>query len=124
MPKKNKILIAEDDPYLSKIMSATLKEEEFEVEMAKDGVEALKKIKKDDYALVLLDLIMPIKDGFEVLKELKKAKIKTPVLVFSNLSQERDETQVFALGAKEYFIKSDMSIEDVVKTVKRYTTKK
>jgi DNA-binding response OmpR family regulator len=117
-PKR--ILIAEDDPFLSKVMMSTLKDEGFDVELAHDGVEALAKIAKNGYSLVLLDLIMPNKNGFDVLKELRAKKKKIPVLVFSNLSQDEDKKEAFSLGAKGYFVKSDMSIDEVAATVKKY----
>lgn len=117
-----KILIAEDDPFLMKVLGTILKDEGFEVELAKDGAEALKKIQDDGYSLVLLDLIMPKKTGFEVLEEAKKEGVKTPILVFSNLSQDEDKEEALSLGAREYFVKSDMSIDDVAAAVKKYLT--
>ena len=115
-----KILIAEDDQFLSKVLGTILGDEGFAVEKAFNGEEAIQKIKKDGYKLILLDLIMPKKTGFEVLEEMKKAKIKTPVLVFSNLSQPEDRKEALRLGAKDYFVKSNMSVDEVVKEVKKY----
>lgn len=126
MPKISKkspgktILIAEDDPFLSKIIRNRLAEEGFAIDTATDGDETLKKLSTNTYALVTLDLIMPNKNGFEVLAELKKQKIKVPVLVFTNLAQSEDEREVMSLGAKGYYVKSDISIDELVKTVKQY----
>lgn len=116
-----KILLAEDDPFLAKIMLNRLKEEGYDVTHVTDGVAALEKLQKTAYAVLLLDLIMPNMNGFEVLKAIKKAKMKLPVLVFSNLSQQDDEREARALGAKDYFIKSNISIDEVVQAVRRYT---
>ncbi len=113
-----KILITEDDPFLVKISSNRLKEEGFEVDQANDGEEALALMEKNKYAMVLLDLIMPKKDGFAVLKELAERKDKTPVFVFSNLSQEEDKEEVLKLGAKGFYIKSDVAIDELVEIVK------
>jgi DNA-binding response OmpR family regulator len=115
-----KILIAEDDPFLSKVLGTILVDEGFTVEKALNGEEALQKIKKDGFRLVLLDLIMPKMTGFEVLEELKKVKIKVPILVFSNLSQPEDKKEALSLGAKGFYVKSDMSIDGVIKEVKKY----
>ena len=115
-----KILIAEDDPFLSKVMDSYLKDEGFDIDKATDGEEAFNKIKENGYALVLLDLIMPKKTGFEVLEELKKDGNETPILVFSNLSQPEDKEEASKLGAKDYFVKSDMSVDEVTATVKKY----
>lgn len=121
MAKKiKKILIAEDDPFLTKVLGTILEDEGFSVDRASDGNEALKKIMKDGHSLVLLDLIMPGKTGFEVLEEAKKMKIKTPILVFSNLSQDEDKKEALSLGAKGFYVKSDMSIDEIVKAVKKY----
>ena len=120
MAKTYKILVAEDDPFLVKIIGNRLKEEGFNVDTVNDGNEALSKINADGYSVVLLDLIMPNKDGFEVLAELKKKENKTPVIVFSNLSQTEDKEEVMKLGAKDFFVKSDISIDEVVKAVKSF----
>ena len=120
MASQKKILIAEDDPFLVKIIKNRLTEEGFNVEIATNGEEALKKILKNKYVVVLLDLIMPVKDGFQVLTGLNKIKNVTPVLVFTNLSQEEDKDEVMRLGAKGYYVKSDISIDELVKTVKDF----
>lgn len=117
-PKK--ILIAEDDPFLMKVLGTILQDEGFEVDLAKDGAAALNLIEDDGYSLILLDLIMPKITGFEILEESKKKGIKTPILVFSNLSQPEDKAECHKLGAKAYFVKSDMSIDEVVVAVKKY----
>ncbi|MBU0727878.1 response regulator, partial [Patescibacteria group bacterium] len=67
MTKNNKILIAEDNPFLAKLTSNHLKGEGFDIDVAEDGEQTLDKMKKSNYAMLLLDLIMPNKDGFEVL---------------------------------------------------------
>ncbi len=116
---KKRILIAEDDPFLMKVITVTLKQEGYEVDHANDGVEALGFLSKKKYSLVLLDLIMPNKDGFEVLKELNKKKNKTPVLVFTNLSQEEDEKEVMKLGAKGYYVKSNLPLSALSNIIER-----
>ncbi len=118
--KPTRILIAEDDPFLMKVLGTILRDEGFEVDSAKDGAEAIDRIVDDGYSVILLDLIMPKKTGFDVLQEAKKKGIKTPILVFSNLSQEEDKVEALKLGAKEFFVKSDMSIGEVTDAVKNY----
>jgi len=121
-PEPASILLVEDDPFLLKIMGYYLSRE-FNLDRAHDGAEALNKIRQNKYAVVLLDLVMPVKDGFTVLKELKKEKVDTPVLVFSNLSQNQEKKQALALGAEGYFVKSDMAITDVTKIVEKFIRK-
>lgn len=119
-----KILIAEDDPFLSKIIGNRLREEGFFVDTASDGEEALNMVGKGKYSLLMLDLIMPVKTGFEVLQELKSSNNNTPALVFTNLAQEEDRKEVLSLGAKGYYVKSDIAINDLVSTVKKFINAK
>lgn len=121
MKEQKKILIAEDDPFLIKIMGNRLKEEGFVVDTVNDGKSALRELGKNDYKALLLDLIMPIMDGFEVLAALKEKKGSPPVFVFSNLSQAEDRKEAMELGAKGYYIKSDISIGDIVKVIEEAT---
>ena len=116
-----KILIVEDDPFLSKVLGATLKNEGLEVDLAHDGEAALDFIGKNNYKVILLDLVMPVKNGFDVLAELKKKKNKTPVLVFTNLSQEEDKREVMNLGAKGFYVKSNIAISEIIKVVREFT---
>ncbi len=116
----NKILIAEDDPFLVKIMANRLREEGFEVETANDGEEAIQKLEGCSYALLMLDLIMPNKNGFEVLQQMKEDHCDIPVLVFTNLSQEEDKEEVMSLGAKGYYVKSDIAIDELVEVIRKH----
>lgn len=118
-----KILIAEDDHFLAKVYQAKFSKAGFEIQMAKDGVEALEILAKFVPDLILLDLVMPRKDGFAVLSELKKSDQwkKIPVIVTTNLSQPEDKEKVKAMGASEYIIKSDVSIAEIVEKVINFT---
>lgn len=123
MLKKTKyILIAEDEEAYSRVLKYKLEEEGFEIVVAINGAEALTAAHAKKPDLLLLDLIMPVMDGFEVLEkwtadpELKKV----PVIVLSNLGQEEDIKKTTALGAKDYFIKSDMNLVDMIEKIKKY----
>ena len=113
---KIKILLAEDDRFLSKVMGNKLSRKGYDVIIAGDGVEAISKIKSETIDLVLLDLVMPNKDGFDVLEEIKKSGKfkKLPIIVLSNLGQDEDIKRAKALGAYDYMVKSDMPINDVI----------
>ena len=118
---KNKlILVAEDDKALSRILTLKLENEAYEVILALDGQEALNLIKERKPNLVLLDLIMPVKNGFEVLEELQKEKTNTPIIVLSNLGQEEDIKKSKDLGAKDYFIKSEIDLSAVVEKINTF----
>lgn len=118
--KQIKILVAEDDPFLSKVAGATLESKGYKVDKAITGKQAIKMLEKDGYSMVMLDLIMPEMDGFEVLEIVKKKNIKTPVVVFSNLSQDEDKKEALALGAKDFFVKSNITLDELVAAVEKY----
>ena len=116
--KKKRVLVAEDERSMARALALKLESEGFEVVNAYDGQEALDALGKGKFNVMLLDLIMPEVDGFKVLEEMKAKKISVPVIVSTNLSQSEDETRARDLGAKDYFVKSNTSISDVVKHVK------
>lgn len=121
MTKKVKhILIAEDEEAYSRVLKYKLEDEGFTVSTAINGVEALKGAQNKKPDLLLLDLIMPVMDGFEVLEKWSKDAVlkKIPVIVLSNLGQEEDIKRTTALGAKDYFIKTDMELVKVVEKVR------
>lgn len=116
-----KVLIVEDDRFLSSAYKMKLAKEQYEVELAFDGEEAVEKALSFSPDIILLDLIMPKKDGFETLKDLKSnPKLKDiPVIVSSNLGQKEDIDKALALGAKDYFVKSDISLGDLLEKIKK-----
>ena len=119
MLKKKKILVVEDDRFLSDIYKRQLAEKGHQVEVAVNGKEALEKLEMMVPDVILLDLIMPGMDGFDFLAELRKqpAHEKRRVIVLTNLGQDGDKERCHTLGVKEYFVKTEMSIEDVVNAV-------
>lgn len=117
LPKK--ILIADDEKAISKALVLKLTNVGFVVEAAVNGNEAIEKIKANKFDLIVLDLIMPEKDGFAVLEYMRDNKIACPVLVASNLSQEDDLKRAKELGAVDYFIKSNVSLQDIIANIKK-----
>lgn len=116
----NRILIAEDDKFLANAYRVKLEKEGFESVIAIDGEEALTALNSSDFDLIILDLIMPKKDGFQTLEEIKASdKLKDiPVLIASNLGQKEDIDRGMELGAVDYIVKSDMSMEGLVSKIK------
>ena len=120
-----KILVVEDDPFLSNLLKVRLEKERLNVILAKDGDEAIKKIQETDPDLILLDLILPKKSGFEVLQNISldpNFKNK-PVVIISNLGQTIDVQKAKELGAVEYFIKAKISIDDLILKIKEFISK-
>jgi len=123
--KKQKILMIEEDRFLRKIYKNKLSKENFEFIEATNGEEGLNKIVSEKPDIVLLDLILTRKSGFDVLVEMKrngKTK-KIPVIILSNLGQESDIKRGLSLGAKEYLVKTEISLFDVVNKIKEWSVK-
>lgn len=116
------VLIIEDDEQVVRVYTIKLKQEGVETIGAVDGEAGLEKIVSEKPDLVLLDLMLPKKDGFWVLEEMvKKPELKKiPVVVLSNLGQEEDKKRALKLGVKEYLVKADISIKEVVEKIKKY----
>ena len=121
-----KVLLVEDDPFLSNLLKVRLQKENVDVLLARDGEEALKRIEEDRPSLVLLDLILPKKSGFEILEKISTdPQLKDmPVIILSNLGQTSDIQRGKELGAIEYYVKAKISIDDLVGKVKTFLTKK
>ncbi|HEY3483294.1 MAG TPA: response regulator [Streptomyces sp.] len=114
-----RVLLAEDDRFLRKAAETALKRHGFTVVAAVDGEEALRLARAAPPDLVLLDLIMPRMQGFEVLRALKAdpATAPIPVVILSNLGQDGDMKQAMDAGAAGYFVKANLSLQDLVKRV-------
>lgn len=117
MNTTKKILIIEDEKSLARALELKLTHEGFEATVIFNGEDAVELLKKESYDLILLDLIMPKMDGFTVLAILKVKKIKTPVIVLTNLSQQNDMRRTKEFGAKEFFIKSNTPIAAIAERV-------
>jgi DNA-binding response OmpR family regulator len=115
-----KILVVEDDKYLAGAYRAKLLKMAFEVKTAADGEEALEILKEFTPDLILLDLVMPRKDGFATLEEIKNSNQwkNIPVLIATNLGQKEDIDRGMKLGAADYLVKTDTSVDDFINKVK------
>lgn len=121
MPEEaKKIMVIEDDRFLSSLIKARLEKDGFTVIQAFDGEEAMQLLKADKPNLVILDLIMPKVTGFEVLQmiSITPGFEGVPVVILSNLAQDSDIEKARQLGAKEYFVKVKISIDDLIGKIK------
>jgi DNA-binding response OmpR family regulator len=114
-----RVLLADDDRYLRRAAEARLRQQGFTVLTAADGEEALQMALAELPDIILLDLIMPKVQGFEVLRALKQAESTAaiPVIILSNLGQESDRAQCLEGGAAAYFVKANLSLQELVRTV-------
>ena len=115
------ILIIEDDLFLQGLEATKLKKEGYEILTAINSVEAFKiidsKIKLD---LILLDLLLPDVDGFMILEKIREDKtlLTIPVIVFSNLSEDKDIKRAQKLGINEFMVKSNFTLDELAKKIK------
>ncbi len=123
----SKILLVEDDTFLSSLLRNRLQKENLEVDYVADGEEAISFLKLNTPDLVLLDIILPKKSGFEVMEEIKKnpqmQSKEIPIIIISNLGQPEDIAKGQDLGAIEYFIKARTSIDELVMKIKGFLKK-
>ena len=120
--KGDYLLVAEDNKFYSKIYQKRLSKAGLEVIVVDDGQQAIDQVKKRKPKLILTDLVMPVKDGFQVLKELKADPSfkDIPIIVLSNLNQDKDIAEAKKLGAIQHIVKSDVQITEIVKMVQQY----
>lgn len=119
--KTKKILIVEDDKFLLKAYQIKLAQAGFKLFAAEDGEKGVQLAKKHLPDLVILDLMLPKLTGFEFLKRVKKdPKTKNiPVVVLSVLGQKTDWEKAMELGAAEYFIKTDYTLDEIIKKINK-----
>jgi heavy metal response regulator len=100
-----KILIIEDEKKISALIRKGLEEEQYDVEEAYDGEKGEQLLEKNQYDLVILDIMMPKKDGLEVLRSLRQRGNETPVMMLTAKSAVDDRVKGLDVGADDYLIK-------------------
>jgi len=102
-----KIVLAEDEPQIARLVEFKLKKEGYQVVSKGNGEEALAAIKAEKPDLILLDVMMPVMDGYEVLRRVKEDEnLKNiPVVMLTAKAQERDVVKGIDLGADDYITK-------------------
>lgn len=99
------ILIIEDEKKLVDILKRALISERYSVDVAYDGKEGLDKAMKNNYSLILLDIMLPKKDGFAVCKELRDNHIHTPIIMLTARGGTEDRVIGLDMGADDYLVK-------------------
>jgi DNA-binding response OmpR family regulator len=99
-----KILIVDDEIRIGNLLRIYLERESFQVIVAENGNEGLDRALKEDYDLIILDVLMPGKDGYQVLEDLRTVK-NTPVIMLSAKCESEDLKRGFDLGANEFISK-------------------
>jgi DNA-binding response OmpR family regulator len=120
--KKPKILIVDDDPFITELYVLKFESAGFKVKSAPDAKSAFKLCTQERPDLILLDIVMPVMNGFEFLEKAKKNKnLKTiPVLAFTNRFSVEYESKARNLGADDYLIKVNFTPSELVTRVKKF----
>lgn len=103
--KGQAILLVEDDQNFGDVLKSYLEMQDYEVHLAKDGEEGLNKYNKGNYALCILDVMMPKKDGFTVAKEIREKDQDIPLIFLTAKSLKEDVLEGFKIGADDYITK-------------------
>jgi len=105
---RGRVLVADDEPHIRRILSTLLESAAFDVEEVCDGAAALERLLSDrPYDLVLLDIVMPRASGLEVLERVRdlEERAELPIVILTSKGQDADRDQAFALGATEFVTK-------------------
>lgn len=100
-----RILVVEDDTKVASFLDRGLREENYAVDLAHDGVEGTMKAQAYDYDLLLVDVMLPEKTGFELVRDLRGTGSKVPVLMLTALDAETDVVMGLDAGADDYLTK-------------------
>ncbi len=121
LPANYMVLVVEDEKPLAEVLQDEFKAKGFAVHVALDGEAAVEHARKHKPDIILLDLLLPKKNGFEVLEELKSdPDLKhIPVIILSNLGQDEEVRKGLALGAVDYFVKTEHPISEVIEKVQQ-----
>ncbi len=113
----SKILVVEDEPSMRLGLKDNLEFESYEVELAIDGEEGLRKATSGNFDLIILDVMMPKLSGFDVCKSMRKSGVLTPIIFLTAKSEEIDKVLGLELGADDYLTKP-FSLRELIARVK------
>jgi DNA-binding response OmpR family regulator len=116
-----KLLIVEDDKFLRDLAVQKLSKEAFQLSAAMDGEQGIAMAEKELPNVILLDILLPGIDGFEVLRRIRAnpALAATSVAMLSNFGQREDIEKALGLGADQFFIKANYTLDEIVEEVKK-----
>jgi DNA-binding response OmpR family regulator len=114
---KLKILLAEDEPFLGKIIKESFETRDFEVSWVQNGIKAYSVFRSFQPDICILDVMMPEKDGFSVTEDIRKIDTAVPILFLTARSLTEDVIKGFELGCNDY-LKKPFSMEELIVRVK------
>lgn len=120
--ENKKVLIAEDDVFISEMYNTKIESRGFKVLIAVNGEEAIDIIKREKPEVILLDILMPKIDGWAVLKEItsdKKNIENSVIIILTNIGDDKSVEKAIKMGADDYLIKSLHTPEEIVKKIEK-----
>lgn len=117
----SKLLVVDDEVNIRAVVREYAEFEEYEVEEAENGMEAVEKCRQQDYDLIIMDVMMPKLDGYSASKEIKKHK-NIPIIMLSARAEEYDKLFGFEIGADDYVVKP-FSPKELMARVKAVLTR-
>ncbi|WP_448103905.1 response regulator transcription factor [Pedobacter panaciterrae] len=114
---KLKILLAEDEPFLGKIIKESFETRDFEVSWVQNGIKAYSVFRSFQPDICILDVMMPEKDGFSVTEDIRKIDTAVPILFLTARSLTEDVIKGFEMGCNDY-LKKPFSMEELIVRVK------
>jgi DNA-binding response OmpR family regulator len=105
MENNKKVLLVEDDQNFGIVLREFLTLNDFEVTLAKNGMEGFEKFKKDNFDLCILDVMMPYKDGYTLAKEIREKNKDVPLIFLTAKSMKEDVLKGYKVGADDYLNK-------------------
>ena len=115
-----KILLVEDERDMSRVVSAVLRHEGYDVDVAPDGVVAVELVNKESYDCIVMDVMMPRKDGITALREIRASGDMTPIIMLTAKAEIEDRIQGRDSGADDYITKP-FSIKELLARVRSMT---
>lgn len=124
-PKK--LLVVEDDPFLSDIYNTKLKQAGFNIDLAMTGEDCLRKLNENEYDLMVLDIVLPQVDGWEILSRVKQMREQgtnpkvnnLKIIILSNLGQKEEIKKGLDLGADGFMIKAHFTPSEVADEINK-----
>lgn len=101
----DKVLIADDDPAICKLLEKVMRSNDLETTTVNSGAEALSVIKSHNFDIILMDIMLGDMEGFEVIKKIRDQGISTPIMVISGRNEDYDSLYGLSLGADDYITK-------------------
>lgn len=125
MSNQTKVVLAEDDEILAKVIKEELSEAGFSVTHVANGVDVVKTVQDTRPDLILQDILMPGKTGFEILEELKQSPVTKdiPVVMLTMLGSDEDIKKGLQLGANDYIVKSQHAVAEICEKVQEFFKK-